>query len=147
MSEERNRRIIQRYFEDIINAGKLELLDSVVTPDIFYRGPINVVHGLAAVIGWLQEWMVAFPDCTYAIEYVVCEGNRAMCRTVLRGTHKETFRGVAATERRISLPAAMSFQIADGKISSVEAFYDSRLLFEQLGAALPPAFKVSGMKD
>jgi steroid delta-isomerase-like uncharacterized protein len=143
MSAESNRANVERYFEELINKNQLNLADEMMTRDIFYHGPINVVQGLAAVKVWLQEWKTAFPDCTYTVEYVVSDGQRAMCRTVLRGTHRDKFRGVAATDRRIVLPTAFGMQFSDDRIKDIEAFYDTRLLFEQLGVSFPSFLKIS----
>ncbi|HEY3294041.1 MAG TPA: ester cyclase [bacterium] len=143
MSAQSNRTGVVRYFEELVNQNRLDLLDEMMTPDIFYHGPINVVKGLTSVKGWLGEWTRAFPDCTYVVEYVVCDDERAMCRAVMRGTHSDAFRGVAATGRRVALPTAFSMQFAADRIRDIEAFYDTRLLFEQLGVALPAALNIS----
>jgi len=143
MSAESNRKGVERYFAEMINKNQLDLAERMMTPDIFYHGPINVVQGLAAVKGWLGEWQAAFPDCLYAVDYIVGDDHRAMCRAVMRGTHHNAFRGVAATGRKVALPTAFSVQFAGELIKDIEAFYDTRLLFEQLGVALPPAMKIS----
>lgn len=39
MSVERNREVITRYFEDVWNAGKLEVLDELLTADYVNHNP------------------------------------------------------------------------------------------------------------
>jgi predicted ester cyclase len=89
------------------------------------------------VKGWLREFVTAFPDTRITIDYAFADTQRVVCRTMIRGTFTGAYRGVEPTGRRLVLPSAFLFRVVNGRITDIEAFYDTRHLQEQLGTSLP----------
>src|SRR5690348_2396040 len=99
MSDERNRAVVVRYFEEIWNQGRLDVCDELVAPDYVNHsaslpdlppGPV----GLKPIVAAMR---MAFPDLHYTIEDIVLGAAKAAVRTTLRGTHSGDFFGVAPT--------------------------------------------------
>jgi ketosteroid isomerase-like protein len=84
----------------------------------------------------------AFPDASFAVEWVVADDRRVVFGGRTRATHQGTWRGVAATGRAIDAASVASLAIEDGRVVSVSVVSDSLTIAEQLGAVEqfePPA--------
>ena len=81
----------------------------------------------------VQTWRVAFPDLHEHLEFVLAEGDRALGRFRLTGTHSGPFYGIEPTGRSVDIHGVDVARIVDGQI--VEYFYheDTFGLFRQLG--------------
>jgi hypothetical protein len=85
----------------------------------------------------------AFPDLRYDIEDTIARGDKLMVRSILRGTHRGDYRGVAPTGREVAVATIAVFRFADGRIREAWQLTDVHGLLQQLGAA-PPAGPSSG---
>jgi predicted ester cyclase len=57
---------------------------------------------------------------------------------VATGTHKDDLMGVAATGKQASFPVCLVLELRDGKIYREREYYDSMVIFAQLGVVTPP---------
>lgn len=64
----------------------------------------------------LEELTRAFPDLQIRVEDVLRDGNKVIVRSTLSGTQRETFLGVPARGRRMSIQAVDIHEFRDGKI-------------------------------
>jgi predicted ester cyclase len=92
MDTEGNKAAVRRYIEEVINNGKVELIDELFTPEQAER---------------VKEFMSggddAFPDGREEIRDLVAEGNTVMARWNFRATHQGEFMGVPATGKEIEM--------------------------------------------
>lgn len=79
----------------------------------------------------------AFPDARFSTHWRVVDGRRGVVGGVLTGTHRGTWRGVAATGRAIEVLATMMFEFADGRLVDLNVVTDSLAVAEQMGAVEP----------
>jgi steroid delta-isomerase-like uncharacterized protein len=80
----------------------------------------------------------AFPDFRHTIEDIVAQGDKAVFRVTLHGTHKGTFMGIPATGKAIQYTAMGMARFRDGKIAEMWMEADFLGLFQQLGMELKP---------
>jgi len=58
---------------------------------------------------------------------------------VIRGTHKGSFLGIAATDRQIEIPqCAVFFFDEEGKLAGERVYFDATLILQQLGLLPTP---------
>lgn len=126
MSVEENKALVRRYFDEIVNQRKFDLI-----PELFSAIKMNPIK----IEQTLLELIEAFPDVNATIEEMIAEGNRVAVRWVDRGTHKGTWRGVAPTGKQVELRGATIFNIEDGKIVAGMGEIDFMGLMRQLGVA------------
>src|SRR5581483_3426445 len=98
--------LIHRWFEEVWNQGREETVDELFAPN-------GVGHGLgegAAEVRspedfkiFLRNMRAALPDVRIRIEDTVCQGDKAVVRVVLEGTHLGEGLGVHPTGRRVSI--------------------------------------------
>src|SRR5262249_36960708 len=98
-TDNQNREIIRRLFEDCFNSGKLGTLDAFIDPDYAGAGGQKGVAAFAAPIANLLR---AFPDIHYTIEDLVAEDDRVAVKWTWSGTHTGDFSGIAATQKSVS---------------------------------------------
>jgi steroid delta-isomerase-like uncharacterized protein len=146
MSDQDNKAIVRRYFEDVRNRRDVAAVNQIFSSDIvvYVDTPAGAeaVRGAEAIRQALQPYLVAFPDLRFTIEDQIAEGDRVATRWTARGTHRGPLMGHAATGRSVSFGGTDIFRLADGKIVEGWAHYDRLVILQQLGAA--PALHPGG---
>jgi predicted ester cyclase len=74
-----------------------------------------------------------FPNYALIAEDIIAEGDKAVVRFNLHGTHQGSFMGIAATGREINVPGTIIYRVAGGKIIEHWLFMDSAQMMQQLG--------------
>jgi predicted ester cyclase len=137
VSVERNKTVVRRYLEELINRGDFEVADEILGPDY-------VNHSASAGIGQAQteflrgivDLKTAFPDWHVTIEEMVGEGNLVADRVRISATHSESVNGIAASGRRIETVGMHMWRIVDGKLA--EGWYVTDALPHVAAALVPP---------
>ena len=125
MSKESNKLVVQRYIEEVINQGKLELIDTFFAPDIGER-----------VRGFLTGSNDPFPDGREEIQDLVAEGNMVMARWIFRGTHHGEFMGIAPTGKPVEITGYGTYRLENEQIVWDTVSFDWLDALEQLGATI-----------
>ncbi|HYL39514.1 MAG TPA: ester cyclase [Bryobacteraceae bacterium] len=137
---EANRRLIERYYNELWNTWNFPLADELIAPSVTFHGSVGIsVQGLDGFREYMQMIRSAFPDFHNAIEEMVVGNDRVAARVTYRGTHRGTIFGVAPTGRVITYDGLAWFRIRDGKISSGHVLGNVLDLLQQLGVKLPAA--------
>jgi predicted ester cyclase len=72
------------------------------------------------------------------IEEAIAEGDKAVTRWTIRGTHQGELMGIAPTERQLELEGITIHRIEGGKIGEEWERYDNLGVLQQLGAMPEP---------
>ena len=129
--------LVHRWFEEVLNKGKLEVLDEISARDgVFAATLIPEVRGPDAVKQVVAAVRTAIPDIHYSIvgEPIV-QGDRCSCRWTASGTHRGEFVGIAPTGRHFTHVGTSTFRMRGGKIAECRADWDALGFMQQLGAA------------
>jgi steroid delta-isomerase-like uncharacterized protein len=126
---------LKRYFHELFNLGKVELVPELLHPDYVNGSPGSPDlprgrEGLATVVQALRS---AFPDLDYTIEDMVVGVDAVAVRTTLRGTHRGDFFGLPATGKSIEVSQITIEHFRDGKIVQHHRVTDELALQRQLG--------------
>jgi len=141
--QDRNKATFRRLIDEVINAGRLDLADQLLTADRPDHQELGLppeltrgYDGFRRVIGMFRE---AFPDLTFKSDFMVAEGDRVLSYNTITGTHRGAFMGIPATGKRFQASAAdiCAFD-ADGKISAHWGVFDMLAVLVQLGVVPPP---------
>jgi steroid delta-isomerase-like uncharacterized protein len=127
--------LARRYFEDVWNQGKVEVLDELLAPDYINHTPSTGrpqagPAGLKPIVLAIRR---AFPDLHFTIEDVVVTADRVAIRTTMTGTHQGDFFGVPPTGRKIEVMQIQIERIKDGRIVEHWRVTDELSLMRQLG--------------
>jgi predicted ester cyclase len=132
------RALDRRYVEEVLDQGRLEVIDEICTED--YVGHVPGFPPLGRdgdkqIVGMMRS---AFPDLRFTIEEQVVEGDRALHRLVGRGTHRGDFMGVPPTGRAVMATGMNINRFADGKLVESWGVIDVLGIMQQLGVVPPP---------
>jgi steroid delta-isomerase-like uncharacterized protein len=141
--QEKNKAAVRKLYEDILNTGKLELLDQVIAEDytgvLGEKGPAGFAQAIAPV-------RTAFPDIKWTIEDLIAEGDKVMAKWSWKGTNTSSFNGIPPTNKEVTHHAVNIFQFSGSKISKAWMESDRLGFFQQIGVIplglIPPPLPV-----
>ncbi len=131
----KNEVLIKRYFEEVWNQGKLDVLDELLSPNYINHSPGMPnppagPEGLKPIVSAIRE---AFPDLNYEIQNIVIAEDQVAVHTIMRGTHKGDFFGLAPTGKTVEISQMQIERIQDGKIIEHWRVTDELSMMRQLG--------------
>lgn len=139
MSEVENKRLIRRYYEEVLNQGKLGVLDEIARPDHIEHNPLpgqtQGVEGLKQRVGVIKT---AF-NPRFTVEHVIAEGDKVAVMWSNRGTHLVEWFGVAPTGRTVEIQGIDIHLIRDGRMAEHWDVVDMLAILFQIGALPTPA--------
>jgi len=132
ITAERNRELIHRVFETVINAHDPGRADGFYRAD-YIQHNADVAPGLAGMQQLLTMLLEAFPDLKAEISLSLAEADRVMLLVDWTGTHLGVFAGTPATMRAIRFRSAEIFRIENGLIAEHWDVVDSTAMQVALG--------------
>lgn len=134
MSTEEKQLILCRFWEEIFNGKKLDLIDELFTPEWVYHGAAGqVIHGPEELKQLLSTYFAAFPDFHAVVEDLIAEGDRVASRAMCYGTHKGELMGIAPTGRQVAVPVICISRLAENRIVEDFELVDIFGMLQQLG--------------
>jgi len=138
MSIEENKALVRRIFEEL-NAVKGDISrlrnaawDEILAPDFIIHYPTQDMN-LEQFIEYNAVLLAAFPDTTFMVEDMIMEGDKVATRYTMRGTHKNEYRGIAPTGKKITVKGISIDRIAGGRDVETWDFPDTLGAMQQLG--------------
>jgi len=138
--EEQNKALIRRWFEEVWNRGRLDLIAEMRSPEAIVTGLEDgnaESRGEKPFIRFYATLREALPDLYLNIEDVIAEGDKVAVRITAEGTHKTEALGFPATHRKVRFSTMVMARISGGKIVQAWNLLDQLELLRQIGA-LPP---------
>jgi steroid delta-isomerase-like uncharacterized protein len=130
----KNRIVVQRFIEEVINQGNLALAGELVWDDVVEQAPFpGQAPGLQGLQEVLRELRAAFPDLYFTVEEQIGEDGKVVTRFDWTGTHRGEFLGIPATGRPVKVWGVMIQRVVDGKIKESRIIMDNLGLMAQLG--------------
>ena len=99
MTPEKHKAIVRRFFEEVWNQQKLEVIDEVFAATVLMNGqqvPRDAIKQLVIAR------RASFPDIQVTVEDQVAEGDKVSTRRSWQATHQGTYRGIAGTGKRVT---------------------------------------------
>ena len=132
---EKNKALAQRSWE-IVSQRNPDLLEEVYATNLVWHEPDKDVQGLEEGKQYLSTYLSAFPDLNTTVEDVIAEGDKAVTRWTIRGTHEGDIEEFGPpTGKQIEIKGITIHLIEDGKIVEEWERYDNLSIMQQLGLA------------
>jgi predicted ester cyclase len=117
---ERTRQVIHRYFSEVWNEGRLQVLDELVTLDYIHHSPSTPdpergPRGLKPIVAAMR---IGIPDLHYTILDAVLEPDKEAVHVRLTGTPTGESFGMAPTNRSIDVRQMQIEWLRDGGSAS-----------------------------
>jgi len=139
MSIEESKALVRRYYQDVLNGRRLDVLEQLAVVDYAEHDPLPGQQdgraGLAQRVRLLVEAFAPY----FEIEDVVAESDRIVVRWTHTGTHVGEFLGMPATGRSFSIAGIDIYRTRDGKLAEHWHIVDQLSLLQQLGVIPAPA--------
>jgi predicted ester cyclase len=118
-----NKALVRRLIEEVVNDGRLDVLDEFCTPPM-----------ARAARRWIEPFLVAFPDVRMEIVELVAEADKVVGRFTCSGTHRGVWRGHPPTGRRFErVDEVYFFEVRGGQITRAWGLEDTHSRLDQLG--------------
>ena len=138
-TENQNKRTVRRFYEEVANEGRLEVLDEIAWPDHVehypFPGQAQGVEGLKQRVSMIRA---AF-NPTFVIEHLVAEGDTVAVMWTNRGTHVGEWFGFSPTGKSVTTRGVDIHLLRDGRLAEHWDVVDISEFLMQVGAAPTPA--------
>lgn len=133
---EANKSIVQRFIDEVWNAGNVDSIDEFIAEDHVDHDPAQAGSsgGRAGAREFIVTYRTAFPDAHIAIDELIAEGDLVVSRWHATGTHQGDLMGIPGSGKAISITGIGIDRIADGKIAESWGNWDTLGLLGQIGA-------------
>ncbi|WP_242112482.1 ester cyclase [Luteimonas aquatica] len=130
-------RILRRYFDEVWNAGRLDALDELLTPDYVNHSPSieNPEPGPAGLKPIVVALRTAIPDLHYELLDFVATPDKIAAHVRVTGTQRGELFGMPASGARIDVRQMQFEWLREGRICAHWRLTDEAALMRQLGGA------------
>lgn len=143
-TEQANKALVQRWFEEVWNQGRPELIDEFRASDAVTLGlahPDAAARGNDAFKNFYFNFREAFPDLRGEINDIMAEGDRVVARLTFEATHLGHSLGIPPTHRKVRFGFMGMTRLMDGKIVETWNNIDYLAILEQIGAVAESPFR------
>ena len=137
MSVENNKDTFRRYVDEVWKDQNLDIADEIFAEKYLSHQSDGTVleRGPGDVKKFVTEYRSAFSDIENTVEDMIGEDDRVVNRWTLRVTHTGEFRGIPATNKRITITGIGIFRFSEeGKVIESWDSLDQLGMLKQLGA-------------
>ena len=129
--------VTRRLFEEVFNHGRLDLIDELIAEDAIEHEalPISTGEMRTDLRAWLTELRHAFPDYHVELEDLIVEGDKAVARERITGTHVGPLLGIPPTGRPICIDGIDILRVDEGRVVEHWGLADGQAMVRQLGLA------------
>src|SRR5690348_16340912 len=114
-TEEANRAIVRRLYEECFNQGRFELIDRVISPGLVTPGP-NPGTGPEGFKANAMRLISGFPDVQFTLHHLISENDRVAVYWTWEGTHRGAFANIAPTGKRVQQEGMVMYRFEGGKV-------------------------------
>jgi predicted ester cyclase len=131
---ERNKTVVRRLVTEVLNAGRLEVIDALFAPAL-----------AAEARAWIAPFRASFPDVRMEVIDLIAEDDQVVGRFTCSATHLGEWLGHAPTGRRFETIDEVSiYRFRDGRIVESWGLEDTLGRLEQLGLTCTNEKKETG---
>ena len=146
MDTDENTTIAHRWYDEVWNAGRLELINELFAPTFTDHNPNPGIpptrDGLTQNV---RLYRSAFPDAHFTVDDLLSAGDRVIARWTAEGTHQASLGDLPATGTQVRVTGIDINRVVDGKIVEHWGNWDQLSLLQQLGVvALPEQARQAG---
>lgn len=140
--QDRNKATICKLYENILNTGKLDMLNQIISEEyIGVRGEKGA-PGFAETVNSIR---LGFPDIKWTVEDLIADGNKVVIRWTWKGTNTGSFRGFPASNKQVTDNAIAIYEFSEDKVISAWIQSDRLGFLQQIGVisadAITPPIK------
>lgn len=132
--EEDNKTIVRRFYEEVFNQGREEVIDEIISPDYLDYGHEPPGEGPEGAKQDYRSATSVFSNTHYTLDELIATGDRVIAQWTGTYVHSGDFAGIPATGKSVSLTGISIYRIANGQIRETRNAVNWLGLLQQLGA-------------
>ena len=139
MASNDNKAIVSRYYDEVLNQRRLDVLDEIAAEDYVEHDPFpgqgNGRADLKARVTGLHNW---FNPLRFTVEDVIAEDDRVAVRWTNAGTDSGGFMGIPPTGKEFGIAGIDIHVVRDGRLAEHWHVVDLLGQMQQLGLIPAP---------
>jgi len=138
-----NIELVRKHHEEVWSKGNLAVADKIYSNELVRHSADQPdMQGREPYKQFMMGTRGAFPDWKETVENIIASGDLVATKVSITGTMTGTLQGpqgtLPPTGKRLEVPCAVFFRIANGKIVEIWGYYDSVPFLKALGVLPPP---------
>jgi len=139
MASNDNKAIISRYYDEVLNQRRLDVLDEIAAEDYVEHDPFpGQGNGRADLKARVAALHNAFNPFRFTVEDVIAEGDRVAVRWTNTGTDNGGFMGIPPTGKEFGIAGIDIHVVRDGRLAEHWHVVDLLGQMQQLGLIPAP---------
>jgi predicted ester cyclase len=130
MTAQDHKAIARRFFEEVWNQQKLDVVDEIFALNVILNGTSVSREAIKQLV---TARRAAFPDIHVTVDDQVAEGDKVSTRRTRQATHQGSYRGLAATGKRVRWTQISIVRFAESRVVEDWAVADELSILQQLG--------------
>jgi steroid delta-isomerase-like uncharacterized protein len=140
MSGTDNKAVVRRYYDEVLNQRKVDVLDELAVEDYIEHDPFpGQGNGRSDLKARALLLLGAFNPLQFTIDDVIAEGDRVAVRWTNHGTQSGSFMGMPATGGTFSIAGVDIHLLRDGRLAEHWHVVDMLSQMQQLGLIPAPS--------
>jgi predicted ester cyclase len=133
-SAELNIRVVRRFYDELWNQWRFELLDQVIAETIRFRSSLGMeVTGRSEFEALMERVRGVFPDLHHRVDEMLAIGDRVVARVTYSGTHRGKLGDVEPTGAHVEYVGAAFFRLSGGRIDEGWVVADTAAVWRAIG--------------
>ncbi len=138
MSVELNKAVVTRFYNELWNNRNLTVANEIFAADCvthqLHSGtePDGAPRSPEDMKDHVASWLAGFPDLRFSVEQMVAEADHVVSRSVMYGTQRGVWNGLAPTGKLVSIRMFVDHRIENGKIVEDWVLVEALGFFQQL---------------
>jgi predicted ester cyclase len=115
--EEENKRLVRRYYEEVVNTAAVDEVARFVSPDyVEVHDNKRYAIGIEGAKEHIRGVRQTYPDLRLTVDQQIAEGEWVVTRVTMRGTHLGEWQGIEPTGKPIEVTAVNIDRVVSGRI-------------------------------
>ena len=124
--------VIRRTFDEVVNHGKIEVVDDLFHPEFQSTVPQGVLDR-EGFKEYVRTWRTGFPDVHCEVGDLIAEGDQVAWSVRASGTHTGEFMGIPPTGDTVDFDSLNLATVRDGRLHRHRVMMDLATMMGQLG--------------
>ncbi len=132
---EQEKLVATRFFDEVWNQGKLEVLPELTSECIIHDPLLGEIQGRQGEEMFITGFRTGFPDLKFTVHTMVAEAPYVSVRWTVEGTHTGPMLGIQPTGQHDTMTGMSLLRFENGKIVETWIARDDLKMFQRLGLA------------
>ena len=138
MSTDANKRLVRRFYDEVVNTGDVERLGEFVADDcVETDGAVRIERGVEGMAEHVLGVRKVYAGLTVTIERQIAEGDWVVSVITARGTHAGEWLGIEPTGEPLVFGGVNVDRVVDGRIVEHGGAANMLIPLLQAGALRP----------